>query len=97
VARAKVQKEPKIVVVRMEPLLIDPREAAKLLNCSAVYVKKLLKEGELKGLKMGHRNKVTVASIYEFISRKTADSGPQRQAGPSLRDYEIPEWMEPTK
>ena len=86
-------KQPKIVIVHMSPLVVKTSEAAKLLDVSPKWIRALIAKGELRAFKEGQRQKVVVASIHEYIERKTANTRPGEA---NLQPHEIPEWMEPT-
>jgi hypothetical protein len=72
----------------LEPMLVKPRDAWRLLGCSNTYGYELLTAGELDSFKDGKARKITVASIKSYISRrleaaKDAASPPPTAAGAS--------------
>lgn len=87
-------KEPKIVVVKMTPVVVSPQVAARLLDVSMDYMNKLLRKGVLESYKESTRRKVTVASIEEYVARRLAESAPKGRSAANLRPHEIPDWME---
>lgn len=93
----KTKPEPRIVVVKMTPLVVHIREAARLLNVSMRYVNGLLKNGEIQGYKQGNRYQITVSSLEDYVAKRVASGGPpqQHRETASLRPHEIPDWMEP--
>ena len=60
---------------RPEPLLVDEREAARLLSCSTRTLYNLRKRGELPAIKIGEAVRYDVEDLREFIER--AKRGPR--------------------
>ena len=58
----------------IEPLVVPPREAWRLLSCGNTHVYALLASGELKSYHDGRRRKIIVASIHRLIARRLASA-----------------------
>jgi hypothetical protein len=75
----------------IEPLLVRPREAWKMLGCGNTYGYELLNSGELDSFLDGKARKIVVASIHRYIARKltaaaTTEAAPQpRRRGRSRK------------
>jgi hypothetical protein len=54
----------------LEPLLVKPKAAWRLINCSHSHGYKLLAAGELVSFKDGKSRKITMASIRGYIARQ---------------------------
>ena len=72
----------------VEPLLVRPREAWRMLGCGNTRGYALLNAGELESFLDGRSRKITVASIRAYIARKLAgadrsakEAAPQRRRG----------------
>jgi hypothetical protein len=63
---------------QIEPLLVKPKTAWKLLGCGNTRGYELLAAGELESFLDGSSRKITTASIRRYIERQLAQ-------GPSLR------------
>lgn len=64
----------------IEPLVVRPSAAARLLGCSRVYLYELLNAGELESYRDGAARKITMASIRRRIERKVRESQQQTAA-----------------
>jgi excisionase family DNA binding protein len=83
--RKEGESPPKLVVVKLEPLLCSPAEGAKLLACSESTLRKLIKDGHLESLKVGASRKIVVESIKDYIASNT-----EHHARPkALRPHEV--------
>ena len=60
----------------IEPLLVRPREAWKMLGCGNTHGYELLNTGELDSFLDGKARKIVVASIHRYIARKLAPASP---------------------
>jgi hypothetical protein len=71
-------------------LVVKPRTAWKMLSCSNTRGYELLNSGELVSFKDGKSRKITVASIKDYITRRTATPNlPHRKRGrPRKREDE---------
>jgi hypothetical protein len=72
----------------VEPLLVRPREAWRMLDCSNTYGYQLLGAGELESFLDGKARKITVASIRAYIARKltgASATGATMHAAPPRR------------
>jgi excisionase family DNA binding protein len=58
--------------VDVEPLVVKPKVAWKMLGCGNTRGYELLAAGELESYKDGRSRKVTVASIKAFVNRQLA-------------------------
>jgi hypothetical protein len=56
----------------VEPLVVKPKVAWKLLACSNTRGYELLAAGELESFLDGRSRKITVASIHQLIARRLA-------------------------
>jgi hypothetical protein len=63
---------PEVTSRHIEPLLVGPGEAWKMLRCGNTYGYGLLSSGELDSFLDGKKRKITVASIHRYIARKLA-------------------------
>ena len=59
----------------VEPLLVRPRDAWRLLGCGNTRGYALLAAGELVSFLDGRARKITVESIHRYIARKLATAG----------------------
>ena len=59
----------------VEPLLVRPRDAWRMLGCGNTRGYELLAGGELEHFLDGRSRKITVASIHRYIARRLAGSG----------------------
>jgi hypothetical protein len=62
----------------VEPLVVRPNRAMRLLDCSRTYLYELINAGELESYTDGFARKITVRSIHARIERKLRES--QQQA-----------------
>jgi hypothetical protein len=64
-------------------LIVKPRTAWKMLSCSNTRGYELLNSGELVSFKDGKSRKITVASIKDYITRRTTTPSelPRRKRG----------------
>jgi excisionase family DNA binding protein len=56
----------------VEPLVVKPKLAWKMLGCGNTRGYELLAAGELESYKDGGSRKITVASIKAFVARQLA-------------------------
>jgi excisionase family DNA binding protein len=54
----------------VEPLVVPPRAAERMLQCGHTRLYELLDAGELKSFTDGRARRITVASIHDYIERK---------------------------
>jgi hypothetical protein len=59
----------------LEPLLVRPRDAWRMLGVGNTRGYQLLKAGELETFKDGRSRKITVASMRAYIARKLVTPG----------------------
>jgi hypothetical protein len=53
-----------------EPLVVSPRRARYILDCSNTYLYELLNRKELDSYLEGHSRKITMESIHRLIARR---------------------------
>jgi excisionase family DNA binding protein len=58
---------------KLEPLVVRPRVAWRLLNCGHAYGYRLIASGELDSYRDGRARKITVESIRRYITRRVSD------------------------
>jgi excisionase family DNA binding protein len=56
----------------VEPLVVKPKVAWKLLACSNTRGYELIAAGELESFRDGRSRKITVASIHRYIAQRLA-------------------------
>jgi hypothetical protein len=59
----------------IEPLLVSPRDAWRILGCGNTSGYELINSGELVSFLDGRSRKITVESIRQYIARKVAAAG----------------------
>jgi hypothetical protein len=59
----------------LEPLVVKPKVAWKMLDCGNTRGYELLAAGELESYKEGRSRKITVASIKALVARRLAGAG----------------------
>jgi hypothetical protein len=59
----------------LDPLVVKPKVAWKMLACSNTRGYELLAAGELDSYKDGRSRKITVASIKALVARRLAGGG----------------------
>jgi len=65
--------------VDIEPLVVKPKVAWRMLGCGNTRGYELIAAGELESFKDGRSRKIIVASIKRYIERRLAASGsPER-------------------
>lgn len=62
------------VVCDVEPLVVNPKTAWRMLACGNTRGYELIAAGELESYKDGRSRKITVASIKRYIERQLAAS-----------------------
>lgn len=50
-----------------EPLMITPKEAARLVGCTPRHIINHVRDGELPGVKIGHSWYVNRRKFYEYL------------------------------
>lgn len=55
-------------------LVLDVEAVAEVLHCGRTQVFRLLRAGDLPGMKIGGLTRVSVAAVEEFVARKTAEA-----------------------
>ena len=71
---------------QIEPLLVRPRIAWRMLGCGNTYGYALLARGELQSFRDGRSRKITIESIHRYIARQLGNSAatqlePKRRRG----------------
>jgi excisionase family DNA binding protein len=64
----------------IDRLLLDVEEVAEVLHCGRTQVFRLLRAGDLPGMKIGGLTRVSVAAVEEFVARKTAEAAAAKPA-----------------
>jgi excisionase family DNA binding protein len=59
----------------LEPVVVSPETAARLLNCSRTALYKLLASGELQSFVEGQRRSITTQSIRRYVARRLSAAG----------------------
>jgi hypothetical protein len=59
----------------LDPLVVSPKVAWKMLACGNTRGYELLATGELESYKDGRSRKITVASIKALVARRLAGGG----------------------
>jgi hypothetical protein len=59
----------------LEPLVVKPKVAWKMLDCGNTRGYELLAAGELESYKEGRSRKISVASIRALVARRLAGAG----------------------
>ena len=54
----------------VEPLLVSPRDAMRMLGCSHQTLYNLMAAGELESFLVGRSRKVVIASVHRLIARR---------------------------
>ena len=67
-------------VPEIEPLLVKPKVAWKLLSCGNTKGYELLASGQLELFLDGNSRKITTASIHRYIARQLAQGSSLRQS-----------------
>ena len=57
----------------LDPLVVRPRVAWRLLDCGNAYGYRLIAAGELETYRDGRARKITVNSIHRYIERRLAE------------------------
>jgi len=58
-----------------EPLALNDREAARLLNVSRSTFRLLVKSGQIRAVRARRRLLIPVASVYEFLASSSNPTG----------------------
>jgi len=59
----------------VDPLLVRPRDAWRLLGCSNTRGYELIADGEIESFLDGRARKIVVESIHSYIARKLVAAG----------------------
>jgi hypothetical protein len=65
-------RKPRKSSTAVEPLVVRPAEAWRMLGCGPTYGYELLERGELDSFTDGGARKITVESIKRYIAKKLA-------------------------
>lgn len=55
----------------MRPILLTPEQAARALGLGRTTVYALMRDGELRSVRLGRSRRVPYASLVEFVERIT--------------------------
>ena len=58
--------------VEMQPLLLRPEDAARVLGVSRSTVFDLIRSGRLRSVKIGHLRRVSATALADFVARLDA-------------------------
>ena len=58
----------------IEPLVVRPNEAMRLLSCRRNFLYDLINTGELESYRVGRIRMITVRGIHALIERKVRES-----------------------
>jgi excisionase family DNA binding protein len=58
----------------VEPLVVRPREACKMLSIGRTRLYELLRDGEIESYRHGRSRRIPIASIRRFIGRQIEDA-----------------------
>ena len=61
----------------IEPLLVSPKEAGRMLNFGLTKIFALMKDGTLDSTKIGYARRISVASIKRVAQCRTAGASPK--------------------
>jgi hypothetical protein len=61
----------------VEPLVVRPNKAMRLLDCRRNYLYNLINAGKLESYREGGSRMITVRSIHALIERKLSESQQQ--------------------
>jgi hypothetical protein len=64
----------------VEPLVVRPKDAWRILQCGNTRGYELVKSGELESFLDGRSRRITVESIHRYIARKLAAEVPSEAA-----------------
>ncbi|RTL77536.1 MAG: DNA-binding protein [Bradyrhizobiaceae bacterium] len=65
----------------IDVLAVSPKVARQMLGCGNTRLYELLNAGEIKSYRDGGARKIVVASLYEFVARKVAESQKSASVG----------------
>jgi hypothetical protein len=71
--------------IGIEPLVVRPAEAWRMLGCGPTYGYELLERGELDSFTDGGARKITVESIKRYIAKKLASGSAKVRRSPKNR------------
>ena len=63
----------------IEPLVVKPKVAWRMLGCGNTRGYELIAAGELESYKDGRSRKITIESIKRYVARQLAASNSQEQ------------------
>jgi hypothetical protein len=72
---ATAARAPRKTSIGIDPLVVRPAEAWRMLGCGPTYGYELLERGELDSFTDGGARKITVESIKRYIAKKLATAG----------------------
>ncbi|TAK70476.1 MAG: DNA-binding protein [Actinomycetota bacterium] len=55
----------------MPPILLTPEQAARVLGLGRTTVYALMRDGELRSVRLGRSRRIPYASLVEFVERIT--------------------------
>jgi hypothetical protein len=66
---SELRPQPRVAGAVLEPLVVKPRDAWRMLGCGNTRGYELLAAGELDSFLDGRSRKITVASIHAYVAR----------------------------
>jgi hypothetical protein len=63
------------------PLVVSPKAACLLIDCSTTRLYELLNSGEISSYRDGKSRKIIVASLKDLIERRLREEGAKEQRG----------------
>lgn len=61
----------------LEPLVVKPKAACRVLGCGTTRLYALLRAGQLESFRDGRSRKITLASIHGYVSSKLLQDAQQ--------------------
>ena len=72
---SEARQQPRVAGVSLEPLVVKPRDAWRMLGCGNTRGYELLTAGELDSFLDGRSRKITVSSIHAYVARRLSAAG----------------------
>ena len=82
--------------ISSERVLLSTAEASTIAHLGREYIQRLLRQGRLEGVKLGHDWLVYEDSLQRFLAqpRKTGPKGPRKQSSQQHSDETSPKTLE---
>jgi hypothetical protein len=72
---SEARQQQRVAGACLEPLVVKPRDAWRMLGCGNTRGYELLTTGELDSFLDGRSRKITVASIHAYVARRLSAAG----------------------